>query len=69
MGIFMRESHRIIKNKGSISVTNTTQYRVDTTIGRAENKAGKGDSKSKKTVEIHKDRCNCVGGCNSCPLM
>lgn len=65
----MRKGNGIIKNKGSISVTNTKEYRVDTTIGTAENKAGKGDSKSKKTVEIHKDRCDCVGGCNSCPLM
>lgn len=48
MGVIMRNSYRIIKNKGSISVTNTAQYRVDTTIGRATDKAGESGKEVQK---------------------
>lgn len=68
MGIVMRESYRIIKNKGSISVTNTTQYRVDTTIGRAESKARKDGKEAEKKIEPHKDRCCGIWDCDDCEV-
>jgi hypothetical protein len=34
MGTELREGYRIIENGGSISVTNTENWVIDTTIGR-----------------------------------
>ena len=64
----MRESHRIIKNKGSISVANSKEWRVDATTGGAKDKAGTGGKEVEKKVEVHKDRCCGIWDCDDCEV-